>query len=160
MASAALVISILSAVVALWAAWSSQRMAKANDRLVAIEEERAALERLDRERAEAAARHADVRIRRAVTHDEDLAEYWLVVENTGPAIATSVSFEAVAVVGEGYMPTMSIDSQSLPIQQLRAGESESYRIPFTVGSAGELEFQFRWDDGEGHHDERRRVRFF
>lgn len=42
-------------------------MAKANDRLAAIEEERAAVERRERERAEAEARRADVRLRKMVT---------------------------------------------------------------------------------------------
>ncbi len=144
----ALVVAIGAAGCSLWAAVSNHRMAQATDRLARADGERREEERADRDRDAAAMRRADLRLRWDSSH--------LVVVNGGPAKARRVGVEPVAVWGGGGLPQL-LDTSSQPFD-LGPGESTALLLPQSKDVAAEIDCQMVWEDDEGPHTERRRVR--
>lgn len=145
----ALVISVLSAALAVWAAISSHRVAIATDRLAAIEAERRHEERASAKRAAAVSRAADLRIRWA---SDDLT-----IANTGLAPAQRITIEPVGALDDRALPQL-LDPGAQPIDALAPDETVTLRLPHSKELAAHMECLLQWQDGEGAHEERRRLR--
>ncbi len=157
MAVAALVVSLLALLVAAWAAVSTHRMAKDSNVLARIEQERRSGERRRQELEEAAASRASV----FMDHEEtETADHYVVLSNEGPAVARHVGIEPVAVYGLGTVPRLHIRPGELPVAELRPGARVRFLVPLPYGDNPDVQVRLTWDDGEGHHDERRRVQLF
>jgi hypothetical protein len=144
----ALVVAIASAGFSLWAAVSNHRMAEATDRLARADEERRKDERAAQHRAEVAGRRADLRV------------CWqsgrLTVRNHGPANARRVGVEPVGVYGRGKLPQL-LEPTVQPVD-LSRDEGTHLLLPASKDVAADIECQLVWEDDEGLHIERRRVR--
>jgi hypothetical protein len=157
LAVVALLLSFLAVVVALWAAWSSRRMARATDVLAKNDAERRSEERKRQELAEAAAKKAKLRVHHEKSSDED----YLVVTNEGPALARHVGMEVVSVEDSDRVPQLVVPSGLLPVEELRLEDPVRFLLDIVYGDGPSLEVRLTWDDGEeGRHDERRRVQLF
>lgn len=166
MADPALGFSVVAILVALWAAWSSHRSARASQIaasasqvaarasqvLARNDEERRAEERERRELAEAAAQRADLRVR----HEKTGGEHYFVVTNNGPALARDVGIEPTALRGDGIVPHVVAQPGRLPVEEVHPGAEARFRM--SIGPAEDVHVRLTWNDEEdGRHDERRWV---
>ena len=151
MSIAALVIAVLSLVVAGIALVYSRRATVANEALAKIERERRADEVRERDAATAAARRADVRLR-VQGGGSDLE---LLVENRGRSEATDVTLESIASIGPGdaFELLGSLGPFVIP-------GGDHHRIPISLdyGTAGGTEYRITWNDADGPHAERQQIR--
>lgn len=152
MADAAFVLSIMAVLVALWAAWSSHRAARASQVLANNDDERRAEERERWELAQAAARRAELRVR----HEKTAGGDYFVVSNNGPSLACDVGIEPAALRGEGIVPQVVAQPGELPVEKLQPGGEA--RFLMSIAPAQDVSVRLTWNDGEdGRHEERRWV---
>jgi hypothetical protein len=157
MATAALLVSILSVLVAAASSLYARQAAVANRRIAAIEAERREDERAEAARLLSASMVADLRVSTERDSPWGSPVDVLVLRNLGPAVADGVSFEIVATVGEGSVPELVPGDVPTGLETIRPGDSIRRLMALDFESASRFLCRISWTDGHGSHTRREEV---